>query len=322
MRGQKWTARGVTGALILFGAAGVAVGQAPSEAGKPAAIVNGEPIPRAALDLILKQNTPPAVAVPESVRKQHTYIALNSLINEVLMRQFLQKNAPPVEAKELDARMSDLLVGLKQQNKTLEDLCRETGQSPVQIKDRLGAILQWYAYAGKRITDADLEKYYRDNKDMFDKVQVRASEIMLRVPAQSDKTERERAKAQLTELRSKILSKEIDFIKAAKQYSQGPSRDQGGDLEWFYHLKGLLPFPDSVVDAAFALQPGQISEVLDSEYGVHLILVTDRKPGQPSELSKIKEEVRQLLMEEMQQQILRDLRQSAEKAGQIQVFLQ
>jgi parvulin-like peptidyl-prolyl isomerase len=322
MRGRKWTVRGVSGSLVLLCAAGGVVGQTTPETGsKPAAIVNDEPISMSVLEAMLKQDGPMPVAVPESARKQQMQVALSALINEALMRQFLKKNAPPVEPKDVDARMSDLAAGLKQQNKSLADFCRDSRQTPEQIRASITAFLQWNAFARSRISDQEVEKYYHDNKDLFDKIQVHAAEIMLRVQTPADKAEKERAKAQLEALRAKILKNEITFGQAAKQYSQGPTKDQGegGDLEWFPHLKGILP--ESLLQAAFTLPPGQVSEVLESDYGVHLIKVMERKPGEPSDFNKIKEDVRQMRIEEMQQEILKDLRQSAEKSGQIQVLL-
>jgi peptidyl-prolyl cis-trans isomerase C len=313
----------VAGTLVLLGAAGGVVGQTTPDTGsKPVAIVNGEPIAMSVLETMLKRDGPMAVAVPESVRKQQMQVALSALINEALMRQFLRKNAPPIDPKDVDARMSDLAAGLKQQNKSLADFCRDSKQTPEQIRANITAVLQWNAFAHSRISEQDVEKYYHENKDFFDKITVHAAEIMLRASSQADKAEKERMKAQLAELRTKILKNEITFGQAAKQFSQGPTKDQGegGDLEWFPHLRGILP--DSLLQAAFTLPPGQISEVLESDYGVHLIKVIEKKPGEPSDFNKIKEDVRQFRIEEMQQDILKELRQSAEKSGQIQVLLQ
>ncbi len=320
MRGRRGTVREMAATLALLCAAGGAFGQTPQTANKPAAIVNGETIPMSALEAALKQDGPMPVALPESVRKQQMQVTLSALINEALMRQFLKQNAPPVDPKDIEARMSDLVVGLQQQNKTLADFCRDSRQTPEKIKERIAAVLQWNAYARSRISDEEVEKFYHENKDFFDKKQVHAAEIMLRVVSQ-DKTEREQKRAQLTQLREKILKNEISFGEAAKKYSQGPTKDQGegGDLEWFPHLKGILP--PAVLQAAFTLPPGQLSEVLDSEYGVHVIKVIEKKDGEPSDFNKIKEDVRLLRIEEMQQDILKDLRQAAEKAGKIQVFL-
>jgi peptidyl-prolyl cis-trans isomerase C len=301
----------VAGAFVLCYAAGGAVGQTQPAGGggKPAAIVNGEVIPMSELEEVLKQEGPMPVAMPESLRKQQRQIALDALINEALLRQFLKQNVPPIDAKELTARMADLVAGLKQQNKTLADFCRERNQSEEQIKANLAATLQWIQYARQHITDQDVERYYKENKDLFDKVLVRASEITLLVSPQGGQADRERAKTQLAQLREKILAKQIDFAQAAKQTSQGPTRDLGGDLDWFPHVRGILP--ESVLQAAFTLPPEQVSDVIDSEMGVHLIKVTGRRPGEPSDFAKIKEEVRQLCIEEMQQIVLQQLRKDA-----------
>ncbi len=316
MRERKWTVRGTTGTLVLLCAAGGALGQAPGLAGsKPAASVNGEIITFAELDALLKQEGPMPVALPESVRKQQLQVALSALIDEVLLRQFLKQNTPAIEPKELDARMHDLVDSLRLQNKALADFCRERNQTPQQVKNSLAAALQWRLYASARINDQQVEKYYLENKDMFDKILVHAAEIMLHVPAQAGQNAREETKARLAQLREKIVKNEMDFALAAKQFSQGPTKDQGGDLDWFPHIKGVLPEP--LLQTAFTLPPGQISDVLDSELGVHLLKVIERKPGEPSDFNKIKEEVRQLCIEEMQQQELQQLRQAAK----IEIYL-
>jgi parvulin-like peptidyl-prolyl isomerase len=136
---------------------------------------------------------------------------------------------------------------------------------------------------------------------------------MIRVPAQAGEGERAQIRAQLTDLRNKILANQIDFAQAAKQYSHGITKDAGGDLDWFPHirLKWMMLLPESVVETAFTLQPGQISEVFESDAGMHLIKVIDRKAGQPSDFAKIKDDVRQLCIEQMQQAVLEQLRKEA-----------
>jgi hypothetical protein len=316
MRGRKGTVWGTTGALVLLGVSGSLFAQAPKLGdGKAAASVNGEIITMAALEAMLKQDGPMPVALPESVRKQQQQVALSALIDEVLLKQFLKQNTQPIDPKELDARMGELVSGLQLQNKSLADFCRERNQSPQQIKDSLAAALQWRLYAGARISEQQVERYYLENKDMFDKILVHAAEIMLHVPAQAGQPARDELKARLAQLREKLLKKEVDFALAAKQYSQGPTKDQGGDLDWFPHIKGVLPEP--LLQTAFSLQPGQISDVLESELGIHLLKVIERKPGEPSDFNKIKEEVRQLCIEEMQQVELQQLRQSAK----IEIYL-
>jgi parvulin-like peptidyl-prolyl isomerase len=315
MSARIWTVRGMAGTLVLLCAARGVVGQSPSSGGgKVVATVNGEDITVAELDALLKRDGPMAVSQPEEVRKKDKQVALDALINETLLRQFLKQNVPSVPDKELDARMADLVVSLKQHKQTLEEFCRDQSKTPKQLRDGVAAVLQWNYYARKNLKDQDLMNYYRENKDWFDKVLVKASEIMLRVPMQGGDSERAKARTQLTELRRKLVegTPPMDFAAAAKEISQGPTKDRGGDLDYFPYLKGYGVVPDSVLKTAFKLPPGQISEVIDSEFGVHIIKVVDRKPGEPSDFNKVKEEVRQMCVEGMQQVILQQLRKTAQ----------
>lgn len=310
MSRRKWTVWGTTGTLVLLCASGGVFAQG-LDGQKVAATVNGEVITVAELETMLKQEGPTPVALPESVRKQQQQVALAALVDKVLLRQFLKSNATPIEPKELDNRLHDLVAGLQMQGKSLADFCRERNQSPEQVKADIAEVLQWRAYANSRINDQQVEKFYLENKDMFDKVLVHAAEITLRVPSQATQSDWEQAKNRLNQIREKIVNKELDFALAAKQYSQGWAKDQGGDLDWIPHLKGILP--ESFLNMAFSkqLQPGQLSEVFTSEYGVHILKVIERKAGEPSDFAKIKEEVRQMCIEEMQQTVLQSLRQNA-----------
>jgi parvulin-like peptidyl-prolyl isomerase len=301
----------MAGALLLC-LAGGAMGQTAGKGGgQPAAEVNGEVITLAELDAVLKKEGPMAVPLPEALRKQHQQIALSALIDERLIRQFLKQNGSAVDPKEVQARLSELVAGLKMQNKTLADFCRDLNQTEEQVKAGLVAWLQWNAYARQHMKDEDVEKFYLENKDMFDKILVRASEIMLRVPPQSGENEKAQAKAQLMDIRNKLLASQDPngFAQMAKQFSQGPTRDEGGDLDWFPHVKGILP--EGILRTAFTLPPGQLSDVIETEAGMHLIKVTDRKAGQPSDFAKIKEEVRLVYIDEMKQNLIGQLRKQS-----------
>lgn len=319
MNGRMWTVRGLTGTLALLCAAGGAQAQ-QMQPNAPVAIVNGEAISKGELDAQLKLIGPMPVPLPEAQRKQHQQSVLNAIVESVLLRQFLEKNAPPIDEKEINMRMAGLATQLRQQGRSLSDFCRELNQSEVQLRANVAATIRWYAFAEKHVTEQDLQRCYQENKDLFDRVQVRVSEIVQRVPTKADLSERELVRKHLQELREKILANQITFEEAARQYSQSESKNHGGDLEWVQHFRGGLHplLPQHIVDAAFAMQPGQVSDVLDSEFGLYLIKVTQRDPGQPSEYTKVRQVVRDLCVEEMKMTILDQQRKSAD----VKVLLQ
>jgi peptidyl-prolyl cis-trans isomerase C len=169
-------------------------------------------------------------------------------------------------------------------------------------------ILQWAAYTKARVTESDLERCYVENRDFFDDTKVRASHIVLRLPAGTNASERQAAREKLLTIRKEITAGKLDFAAAAVKYSQCPTAPKGGDL-------GLIPrkfvADEPFAKAAFALPVGQVSDVVQTEIGLHLIKVTERQPGPPSDFRKVKEEVRALCVEELRQALLADLRKSA-----------
>lgn len=318
MNGRMWTVGGIAGALALLCAAGGARAQKP-EANPPVAVVNGEAISKGELDTWVKKAGPTPAQLPEGYRKQQQQMVLNALIDAALLRQFLEHNAPPIDEKQINTHMASLAAYLRQQGRSMSDFCREMNRTEAQIRADIAANHRWYAYAEKHITEENLMRCYQENKDLFDQVRVRVSEIMIRVPTQAAPSERELARKQLQDLRDKILANQIPFEQAAKQFSQSEVKEQGGDLGWLPHLKGgLLPLPDPIVEAAFRMQPGQVSDIMDSEFGFYLIKVTQRDPGRPSEYAKVKPEVRDLCVEEMKMSILNQQRKSAD----IRILLQ
>jgi peptidyl-prolyl cis-trans isomerase C len=275
---------------------------------KPIAVVNGQVIPRSELDGALNSRPQSASPVATAQQRQIHERMIAILIDEVLIRQFLAKNAPPVSPAEVDKQFSSLLESLKTQKKVLSDYCRETQQTEKQVRQGIESMLRWNAYVAKKLTDAELQKYYADNRDFFDKTTVRCSHIVYRVSEHATPTEREDAANKLRELRDQIVAKKYTFAEAAQRFSHCPSASKGGELGWIFR-KWVVEEP--FAKAAFSMKVGELSDVVVTDLGVHLIQVTDRKPGQPSDFAKIKEDIRDCCAEEMRGKLIGDLRAAA-----------
>jgi peptidyl-prolyl cis-trans isomerase C len=309
MKARHWILSVVASVASVATLASGANAQLFGKTAKPAAVVNGTAITMAEVEAILKQAAlPSATPLTEEQKKQMRTEAVGLLIDDLLLQQFLRKNGPRIATAEVDKRVAELADSLKKQKKTLADFYKESGQTEAQLRINVVNMMQWAAFVKEHLTDADIQRYYQNNKEFFDRVLIRASHIVLRMLPSATTVDKQTARAKLEGLRRDILAGKVEFAEAAKKYSQCTSAPGGGDIGYFPRK---LALEENFARAAFALKVGDISDVVETDYGLHLIKVTDRKPGTPSDFNKIREEVRDLCIEEMRLAVLEQQRRSA-----------
>lgn len=283
-------------------------GKTAPASNKAAAVVNGVTITLGEVEALIKARGSLPKEATEAQRKQLKQLALEKLIDDLLLQQFLQKNAPRMAQDDLAKRMGEMEAALKKEGKTLADLSKETGQTEEQLRRNAVNGLLLEGYIKGRVKEADLKRYYGDNKEFFDGALVKASHIVLRVSPTASDGERMVARDKLLKIRQEIVSKKIAFADAAKKYSDSETASRGGDLG-FFPRKGAVEEP--FAKAAYGMEVNQISDVVPTDFGLHLILVTEKKPGQPSDYEKIKDAVREFYIEEMIQSLLAEQRKKS-----------
>jgi peptidyl-prolyl cis-trans isomerase C len=279
----------------------------------PAATVNGEVIRLGDVDAYIKSKLALGPLTPVQARQLRTDV-VSDMIDDVLLRQFLRQHGPKVESAEVDRHLKALGESLAKQGKTLADFYRETRQTEAQARETWMTLLQLSGYVKQRVTDEQLRQYHAANRDVFDRVEVKVSHIMIRASAHGPPVERAAAREKLQALRAEIAAGRVDFADMARRYSQCPSAPLGGDLG-FIPRKGMLDEP--FAKAAFALKPGDVSGVVETDSGVHLIRVTARKPGTPSTFEACAEDVREAFTDDFRAELVARLR----KQGQIQISI-
>lgn len=127
------------------------------------------------------------------------------------------------------------------------------------------------------VNEADLKTYYEQNKARFGtKEERRASHILITAPASASAADREKAKAKAEQLLAEVKKAPATFADVARKNSQDPgSAEKGGDLDFVTRGAMVKPFDD----AMFALKKGDISDVIETEFGYHIIRLTDIKPA-------------------------------------------
>lgn len=308
---KKWM-----GVAILGFCAIEAMGQGTATREKPAAHVNGEPIAMADVRALLEARPSP-VPLTAAQQRELRQSAVDMLIDDLLMRQFLRKNTLPAQPAEMQKEIDELKDALKKKTMTLEQFLRESKQTEEQFRQDVNARVQWKHYLGSRFPEPEVKSYYEANKVLFDKVFVRASHILVKVGPTAPEAEKKNARAKLETIRQEILAGKLDFGEAAKKYSDCPSKDKGGDIGPFpYKFVVVEPF----AKAAFAMKKGDVSDIVVTDFGLHIIKVTDRTQGESTTFESVKDAVREVIAQEMDlyQHILADQR----KAAKIEVDLQ
>ncbi|MBM3994566.1 MAG: hypothetical protein FJ303_10505 [Planctomycetes bacterium] len=273
-----------------------------------AATVNGEKILIGDVKKIL-ESRPYPVTLTEEQKKQLRHAALDVLIEDAIMRQFLNKNVPQVNPADFNKEVQDLIEGLKKEMKTLDQFLTATNQTKEQLSRDIAAKLQWRVMLMRYCPEDKAKAYYIENKMFFDKVFVKASHILIKLDTKTPQADRVKAAEQLRVLRQEILTGKTKFEDAAKKYSECPSKDKGGDIGQFPYKFVVVP---EFAKAAFSMKKGELSDVVVTNYGLHLIWVTDRTAGELSTFDNIKDTVREVWAqdEDLYQRVLVDQRKN------------
>jgi peptidyl-prolyl cis-trans isomerase D len=155
------------------------------------------------------------------------------------------------------------------------------------------------------VNEADLKTYYEQNvQKMAAKEERRASHILINAPKDASAADKQKAKTKAQELLEQVRKKPAAFAELAKQNSQDPgSASKGGDLEFFPRGAMVKPFED----AAFALKKSEISEVIESDFGYHIILLTDIKIPKTKSFEEMRPEMEAELKKQQAQRKFAEL---------------
>lgn len=170
------------------------------------------------------------------------------------------------------------------------------------------------AVAPVTVTDAEVRAAFERDKARFDQpAQIRVGHILFRI-ADKEQESLARAKARIVQAR---LADGAKFEDLAKQYSDDPgSAQRGGDLG--YVTRGTMV--KEFEEAAWALQPGQTSGLVKTQYGLHIIRVQDVRPAREADLDKVKDAIREQLANEKRGKVFEAWVEARRKVAKIERF--
>lgn len=247
---------------------------------------------------------------------------LDNLINLELLFQESQNNGIKVEKEAIDSQIK--LLKQKFSNDTeFKNFLNELNfsESALKLKIKKGIAIQKLIetqIADKiKISDKESKAFYDTNPDRFKQPeQIKASHILIKVEPGADEMKKSEAKQKIKNIQQK-LDKGEDFAALAKEFSECPSKNKGGDLGYFRRGQMVKPFED----AAFALKAEKVSDIVETQFGYHIIKVIDKKPEKTIEYENVKKDLAQHLKQEKTNQEVKIYIQKLIEKSKIEKFL-
>lgn len=319
-RGSHAILLGIAVAALYGG--GCKRGERPPEAGPIAARVNGEPIPWARVtpqvekDLARLKKHGASSSAPDLVRKTQRQ-RLEAAIDEELLLQESRK----LTVEDLEAKIASQLAataGAEPSAPTAAPAVADPERRQ-KIRDQIlvDAYLKRSGLAEPPIPEEEVRKLFETSKESFRRPEsLRAAHILLKLPPNPAPAEREVAARKLRKLRAEIASGSIAFEEAARLHSECASARNGGDLGEL--KKGFMP--KSFEAAAAKLKEGELSDLVQTEHGLHVLKVLHRTPASEPEYEAVRDLLVRYLKGGASQQVLASHLQQLRGRAKIEIY--
>lgn len=293
-----------------------------------AATVNGQSIHEVEVYRALLQFPPHTW---EMARKE----IIAHLIENTLIDQYLTAIKIVADSKDVEGAIAEMKAELASM-KPPKDYAKELEAMMIteaEFREAVVAQMKWEKFVRQQATDVELKKTFDSSPDVFDGTLVRARHILLTPgsdPAKQKEAEgllrgikqsveQEAAKAvaalppqqandPLIREQTRTAKIEEMFALYAKDRSKCPSAKEGGDLNYFPRAGAMVePF----AKAAYSIKPFEMTDVVVTEFGYHLILVTARKQGTAKKFEEVKEDVRLLYQMRLKEAVIAQMKPKA-----------
>jgi peptidyl-prolyl cis-trans isomerase C len=222
---------------------------------------------------------------------------LDQIIGYTVLLQESRAQNVAVPDSEVDARIAEIRGQFPSeeaftQTLTARKLTLDQVKSDVRRDMTITKLIDGEIASKIAVTPEQVNDFYAKNPDQFTQGEsVRASHILISVPKGADAAAKAQARAKAEQVLKDVKAGQ-DFAALAKQHSADPgSAANGGDLGFFQQGQMVGPFND----AAFTLAPGTTSDLVETDFGFHIIKVIEKKAGRTVPLEEVKPQVEQYL---------------------------
>jgi len=258
--------------------------------------VNGEKIDQTLIEQelsVLRQRYGERMS-PGELKDHETQIALDAkenAIERLLLAQEARKNIPAVSQAEIDRNFSNLLKQYGSEEAAANMPADETARLKSGISDsiKLERLFDQICKNVAAPTEEECRAFYDEHQNDFQSPEMVHASHILRQPSRDD--DFGLFQAAMMNVREQA-AKGADFTQLAKQNSS--CNDNGGDLGWF--PRGAMV--DSFEKVIFALEPGQVSDVFQTEFGYHIAKLHDKRPAAPLTFEKVRKDIKKTIFDQ------------------------
>ncbi|RNC66635.1 MAG: peptidylprolyl isomerase [Desulfuromonadales bacterium] len=246
-------------------------------------------------------------------------------VNQLVAKELLYQAGKKREIKDLDKKVQEKIAQNKarfpspaEYEKALKEM--EMSEKDVEAFARedmiINNLIETEFVAKTKITDEEAKKFYDDNIDKFKQPEtVRASHILIGADQKATAEDKKKARVKADEI-AKKLKGGADFAELAKKESSCPSSAQGGDLGTFGKGQMVPEFEK----ATFALKPGETSGVVETQFGYHIIKLTEKKDAQTVKFEEVKERIVQYLTQQKVQKEIAGYVSELRNKGKVEIL--
>ena len=324
---SKTPAQATTEAAAAPGATPAAQEPAkPVPAQLPAVLarVNGEDVTRTEFEEYVQNLEGRAGGpVPAEQRDQVYRGVLDQIVGYKLLLQESKARKVAIPDADVEARIGEIrkqfpsedvfMQMLIQRKMSLEDIRNDARQDMAIAK-----LIETEIAAKAAVKPEQIQDFYAKNPDQFKQDErVRASHILIAFPEKADAAAKAQAKTKADQVLNDVKAGK-DFAALAKQHSQDPgSAVNGGDLGFFQKGQMVGPFND----VAFTLAPGAVSDVVETQFGYHIIKVAEKQPSRTVPLEEVRPQVEQYLQNQNREQETEAFVKSLRSKGKVEILI-
>lgn len=261
-------------------------------------------------------------SVPPEKRDELYRGVLDDLVAYRLLKQEVASRQMTASDAEVDARIgafkqqmgseANFRAALQAQQLT-EAKLREDARTDILVNK----LLEQEVTQKILVKPSDIATFYEKNPDRFQQAEsVRAAHILVLVPQEADEKTRAAAKTR-AEAALKAAKAGQDFAQLARRYSNDASAQRGGDLG-FIPKGQMVPAFEA---AAFALEPGQVSDLVETQFGYHVIKALEKRPARIVPFVEAAVQIEQFLEQQQRQEKSKALVEQLKSKGKVQIFI-